>query len=63
MPGKQVELTDDQIEAIAERAAEVAFEKIYKEVGKSVLTKLAWLTGAAVVGLAMWLSGHGSLPK
>ena len=63
MSGKQVELTDEQIEAIAERAAEVAFEKIYQEVGKSVLKKLAWLTGAAVVGLAMWLGGHGSLPK
>lgn len=63
MPGKQVELTDDQIEAIAERAAEVAFEKIYQEVGKSVLKKLAWLAGAATVGLVMWLGGHGSLPK
>jgi len=63
MPGKEVQLTDEQIEAIAERAAEVAFEKIYKEVGKSVLTRMAWLVGAAVVGAAMWLGGHGSLPK
>ena len=60
---REVQLTDEQIEAIAERAAEVAFEKIYKEVGKSVLTKLSWLAGAAVIGLAMWLGGHGSLPK
>ena len=59
MSGKQVELTDEQIEAIAERAAEVAFEKIYQEVGKSVLTKLAWMAGAAVVGLFIWLGGHG----
>lgn len=63
MPGKQVELTDEQIEQIAERAAVVALEKVYTEVGKSVLKKMAWLTGAAVVGLAMWLAGHGSLPK
>lgn len=63
MSGKQVELTDDQIEAIAERAAEVALNKVYTEVGKSVLKKLAWLTGAAVIGLAMWLAGHNSLPK
>ena len=63
MPGKQVELTDDQIDAIAEKAAEVAFKKIYQEVGKSVLTKLAWLAGAAVVGAAMWLSGNGHMPK
>lgn len=63
MTGKQVELSEDQIETIAERAAEVAFKKIYEEVGKSVLTKLAWLAGAATVGAAMWLGGNGHLPK
>ncbi len=63
MPPKDIPLTDDQIEAIAERAAEVALEKVYTEVGKSVLKKLAWLTGAAVLGLAMWLSSHNALPK
>jgi len=63
MSGKQVELTDEQIEHIAERAAEVALNKVYAEVGKSVLKKLAWLTGAAVIGLALWLAGHNSLPK
>lgn len=62
MPGKEVQLTDEQIEAIAERAAEVAFEKIYKEVGKSVLTRLAWMAGAAVVGFFIWVGG-GHAPK
>lgn len=59
----QVQLTDDQIEAIAERAAEVALNKVYTEVGKSVLKRMAWLAGAAVIGLALWLAGHSSLPK
>jgi hypothetical protein len=63
MSEKQIPLTDAQIEIIAERAAEVALNKVYTEVGKSVLKKLAWLTGAAVIGLAMWLAGHNSLPK
>lgn len=63
MSGKEIQLTDEQIEAIAERAAEVAFNKIYLEVGKSVLKKLAWMAGAATVGLVMWLGGHNSLPK
>lgn len=62
MAGKEVQLTDEQIEAIAERAAEVAFEKIYKEVGKSVLTRLAWMAGAAVVGFFIWVGG-GHAPK
>ena len=59
----EVQLTDSQIDAIAEKAAEKAFEKIYQNVGKSVLTKLAWLAGAAVVGVFMWLGGHNSIPK
>ena len=63
MPDKEIPLTDTQIEAIAERAAEVALNKVYADVGKSVLKKLAWLTGAAVIGLALWLAGNQSLPK
>lgn len=63
MPEKEMPLTDAQIEAIAERAAEVALNKVYTEVGRSVLKKLAWLAGAAVIGLALWLAGHGALPK
>jgi len=56
-------LTDEQIEAIAQRAAEVALNKVYTEVGKSVLTKLSWLLGSVAIGVAIWLSGHGIIPK
>lgn len=63
MPTSELPLTDSQIEIIAERAAEVALNKVYSEIGKNVLKKLAWLTGVAVLGLAMWLSSHGALPK
>lgn len=59
----EIQLTDAQIDEIAEKAAERAFQKIYQNVGKSVLTKLTWMVGAAVVGLFMWLGGNGSLPK
>ena len=43
---KELPLTDDQIEAIAEKAAEVAFKKIYEEVGRSVVKKVFWIVGA-----------------
>jgi tetrahydromethanopterin S-methyltransferase subunit G len=59
----EVQLTEAQIDAIVDRAVEKTFNRVYQEVGKSILTKLAWLTGAAVVGLFMWLGGHNSLPK
>ena len=59
----EIQLTDAQIDEIAEKAAERAFQKIYQNVGKSVLTKLTWMVGAAVVGLFMWLGNNSSLPK
>jgi hypothetical protein len=62
-PKQSLPLTDSQIEAIAERAAEVALNKVYADVGKNVLKRMAWLTGVAVIGLALWLAGNGSLPK
>jgi hypothetical protein len=63
MSDNQVQLTDAQIEQIAERAAEVALNKVYADVGRGVLKKLTWLLGVTVVGLAIWLAGNGSLPK
>jgi tetrahydromethanopterin S-methyltransferase subunit G len=59
----EVQLTEAQIDAIVDRAVEKTFNRVYQEVGKSILTKLAWLTGAAVIGLFMVLGGHNSLPK
>jgi tetrahydromethanopterin S-methyltransferase subunit G len=59
----EVKLTEAQIDAIVDKAVEKTFQRLYQEVGKSVLTKIAWLTGAAVIGLFMWLGGHNSLPK
>lgn len=55
-------LTEAEIDAIATRAAKKALESVYAEVGKSVLKKLAWLAGVAVLGLALWLIGKDSLP-
>lgn len=59
----EVQLTEAQIDAIVDKAVEKTFNRVYQEVGKSILTKMAWITGAAVIGLFMWLGGHNSLPK
>lgn len=52
-------LTDEQMDAIAEKAAAKALEKVYAEVGKSIVHKLLWIVGVAAVGLVMFLSGKG----
>ena len=41
---EKVQLTDEQINHIAEKAAEVAFKKIYEEVGRSVVKKIFWIS-------------------
>ena len=59
----EVKLTEAQIDAIVDKAVEKTFQRMYQQVGKSVLTKLTWMAGAAVVGVFMWLGGSNSLPK
>lgn len=58
-----VVLTEQQMDAIAERAANKVFERIYSEVGKSVLRKFAWALGVITVALLIWAAGKGALPK
>lgn len=56
-------LTEEQIEEIAERAAERAMKKLtdhmYKEVGRGVVNKLFWIVGVISVGLYLWLKQKG----
>lgn len=56
-------LTEAQIDDIVERAVEKVFQRIYAEVGKNVLKRLAWVIGLVSMGLLVWLAGKGALPK
>jgi len=52
-------LSEADMDAIAERAADRAIEKVYEQIGKSVAQKVYWFIGVAVVGMLMLLAGHG----
>ena len=52
-------LSNEQLEAVAERAAELALEKVYASIGKSIVTKALWVAGAGLAALAAWLKGSG----
>lgn len=54
-----VSLTPEQIDHIAERAAEVALEKVYVSVGKTVVGKVLWMVGALTLAIGMWANSHG----
>jgi hypothetical protein len=52
-----IQLTDEQIEKIADRV----FERIYLNVGKSALKLGAWVIGIGATALMAWLGGKGLL--
>lgn len=54
-------LTEDEINLIAERAAERALEKVYTEVGKSAVKFVLWVAGASVLALLAYLGASGKL--
>lgn len=60
-------LSNEQINAIAERAADKAVEKItqhiYNEIGRTVLQKSLWIIGACTLGIYAWLQSKGLLIK
>lgn len=60
MPNR-IELTDEQLEAIAKRAAEKTLDKVYEEVGRSTVRLVFWILGAAVVALLAYLGATGKL--
>lgn len=53
------DISDDVILMIAEKAADKALEKVYAEVGKSILKKAAWIVGAVVLAIFGFLKAKG----
>lgn len=52
-------LTNAEIDKVAKRAVDMAFQQMYEEVGKNVVRKVLWIIGVGAIGLAMWLSSRG----
>ena len=52
-------LSEADMDAIAERAADRAIRKMYENIGKSVAQKAYWAIGIIVVGMLIMLAGHG----
>ena len=52
-------LSEAEMDAIAERAADRAIRKMYEQIGKSVAQKIYWAIGIVVVGMVMLLAGTG----
>lgn len=52
-------LTERDLERIAEAAADRALEKVYGDIGRSIITRVLWIAGALALGFAAakgWVS-------
>lgn len=56
-------LVDGAMEELAEKAADRAIAKltatVYQEVGRSVINKMFYITGALALGVYLWAKGQG----
>lgn len=58
---RHFELTEAQLDYIADRAAKKALESVYAEVGRSVVKRFLWIVGAIALGVAAYLFSKGEL--
>jgi len=59
----RTELSEGEIELIAEKAAEKAIKKVYSEIGQNVVQKIVWFIGIISVCAFMYMSGKGFFLK
>jgi hypothetical protein len=56
-------LTEEQIELIAVKAADLAVQKVTKDVyaavGQSIVEKVTWVIGVCAISLFIWLASKG----
>ena len=57
--GDDVQLTEAQLDEIADRAAAKVIAIVQLEIGKGALRALLYVAGATVVAAVAWLTAHG----
>lgn len=56
---EDVQLSDAQLDEIADRAAARVIAVVQLEIGKGALRALLYVAGATVVAAVAWLTAHG----
>lgn len=56
---RSVTLSEEDVDEFIDRAIERATERVFAEVGRAVLTKLAWAVGVMLIGLFVWGKNKG----
>jgi len=58
---RQLELSEDQLERIAERSAEIVWENFQREVGKGTLRLAVYALGLAGLAVLTWAGVSGKI--
>lgn len=60
---KEIHFSEEQMDSIAERAAERAMQKLtdeaYKSIGKGLISRLFWVVGVLATAAYFWAQGKG----
>lgn len=54
-----VTLTEEQLDHIVQKVADEVFNRIYAEIGKSLVKKLSWMFGISILGLFIYMASKG----
>lgn len=60
---RRTRFTDEEIEEIADLAAERVMEKVYSEIGKGVFKKFSFIVGTMILAAFAWLVSKGYIEK
>lgn len=58
-----IQLSDAQLDALADKVYERMKENLFAEIGKTVVQKFLYLLGVAALVFAVWAGGKGWLAK
>ena len=59
MEERRVNLTEEQLDLIVSKVADEVFNRIYAEIGKSIVKKLFWIAGVSIFAVFVFLASKG----
>ena len=59
MEERKINLTEEQLDRIVNKVADEVFNRIYTEIGRSIVKKLFWIAGVSIFAVFVFLASKG----